>query len=285
MTILTSLLGRRSASPMERYARIVVVAVLVAMAVDEIFYAVKDWPLHDMDVYLGAAMRLRTGQPLYVPGDVAVDSFWYAPWFAVAWIPLTVLPRLVVAVLWSATLLAASAAVTVMLARMDRNGPMLALLVGPLLFAVSAGGNIQALMVLSLLWGFNRGSGPLWVAIAASMKYTPILLALTYVARREWFKAISAGLLAAALIGPGFVLGLANAGVRSQAAASLLGSSLPTYLILVVAFALLALAGPRRYSTLASSAAAVLALPRLFAYDVTLIATGASETKADGSNR
>src|SRR5204863_2168384 len=111
--------------------------------------------------------------------------------------------------------------VTVMLARMGRNGPMLALLAGPLLFAVSAGGNIQALMVLSLLWGFNRGSGPLWVAIAASMKYTPILLALTYVARREWLKAISAGLLAAALIGPGFVLGLLNAGVRSQAAASL----------------------------------------------------------------
>ena len=56
MTILTSLLGRRSASPLERYARIVVVAVLVAMAVDEIFYAVKGWPLHDMDVYLGAAI-------------------------------------------------------------------------------------------------------------------------------------------------------------------------------------------------------------------------------------
>ena len=285
MTILTSLLGRRSASPMERYARIVVVAVLVAMAVDEIFYAVKGWPLHDMDVYLGAAMRLRTGQPLYIPGDVAVDSYWYAPWFAIAWIPLTVLPRMVVAVLWSTVLLAASAAVTMMLARMGRNGPMLALLVGPLLFAVSAGGNIQALMMLSLLWGFNRGSGPLWVAIAASMKYTPILLALTYVARREWSKAISAGLLAAALIGPGFVLGLANAGVRSQAAASLLGSSLPAYLILVVAFALLALAGPRRYSTLASATAAVLALPRLFAYDVTLIATGVSETKADGSKR
>ena len=106
---------------MERYARIVVVAVLVAMAVDEFFYAVKDWPLHDMDVYMGAAMRLRTGQPLYVPGDVAVDSFWYAPWFAVAWIPLTVLPRLVVAVLWSTVLLAASAAVTMMLATNDSD--------------------------------------------------------------------------------------------------------------------------------------------------------------------
>jgi len=274
LSILTSLLGPRSAPRLERYGRLVLVAVLVAMAVDEVYFAVREWPLHDMDVYLGAAMRLRTGQPLYIPGDVAVDSFWYAPWFAVAWMPLTFLPRLVVAILWSAVLLAATAVGTVLLGRMGRNGPMLALLVGPLLFAVSAGGNIQALMVLSLLWGFNRGSGPLWVALAASMKYTPILLALTYLARREWFRAIAAGLLAAALIGPGFVLGLLRAGVRSQVALSLLGSSLPVYLIVVVAFALLALAGPRRYSTLASAAAAVLALPRLFAYDVTLISMG-----------
>src|SRR5436309_15799433 len=115
------------------------------MSLYEIFNAFKGWPLHDIDVYLGAAMRLRTGQPLYIPGDVAVDSFWYAPWFAVAWMPLTFLPRLVVAVLWSGALLAATAVVTVMLARIGRNGPMLALLVGPLLFAVSAGGTIQAL--------------------------------------------------------------------------------------------------------------------------------------------
>src|SRR5436309_15843508 len=126
MTILTSLLGRRSASPMERYARIVVVAVLVAMAVDEFFYAVKDWPLHDMDVYLGAAMRLRTGLPLYIPGDVAVDSFWYAPWFAVAWIPMTFLPRLAIAVGWSAVLLAATAVVALMLGRMGRRRTVVA---------------------------------------------------------------------------------------------------------------------------------------------------------------
>ncbi|TMB48785.1 MAG: DUF2029 domain-containing protein [Actinobacteria bacterium] len=267
-------MGDRATPPLERYARIVVVGVLAAIAIDNVYFAIVQWPLHDMDVYLSAASRLKSGQPLYIPGDVAVDSFWYAPWFAVAWMPLTFLPRLVVAVLWSGALLAATAVVTVMLARIGRNGPMLALLVGPLLFAVSAGGNIQALMVLSLVWGFNRGSGPFWVAIAASMKYTPILLALTYVARREWFRAISAGLLAAALIGPGFVLGLLNAGVRSQAASSLLGSSLPAYLIVVGASALLAIAGPQQYSTLASATAAVIALPRLFAYDVTLLAMG-----------
>jgi hypothetical protein len=275
--IVSSLLGSRSGSRLERYARIVVVAVLVAMAVDEVYFALKDWPLHDMDVYLGAAMRLRTGQPLYVPGDVAVDSFWYAPWFALMWVPMTFVPRLIVALMWSALLLVATGAVAVMLARIGRTGPMLTLLVGPLLFAVSAGGNVQALMVLSLLWGFNRRSGPIWVAIAASMKYTPILLALTYVARRQWFRAIAAGLLAAALIGPGLGLGLLSAGVRSQAALSLLGSSLPLYVFVVMGFALLALACPQRYSALASTTAAILALPRLFAYDVTLLAIGVSK--------
>jgi len=58
---------------------------------------------------------------------------------------------------------------------------------------------------------------------------------------------------------------------------SLLGFSLPAYLAVVVAFCMLAVAGPRRFSALASAAGAVLALPRLFAYDVTLTAVGATE--------
>ena len=69
--------------------------------------------------------------------------------------------------------------------RSGRTSPLLALLFGPPLFAVSAGGNIQPLMVLSLPWGTNRRSGPIWIAVAASAKYMPVLLGLTYLARRE----------------------------------------------------------------------------------------------------
>jgi len=107
-------------------------------------------------VYLEAARRLRHGRPLYVAGDVAVNSYWYAPWYAAAWVPFTFLPREVVAVAWSAVLLAATAAVALLLWRMRGTGALLALMVAPALFAVSAGGNVQALMVLALLLGFHR---------------------------------------------------------------------------------------------------------------------------------
>src|SRR5438105_5584212 len=143
--LLAGLLGPRSAPWLERYARIVVVAVLVAVALDEVYFAVKEWPLHDMDVYLAAAQRLRTGQDLYPLGGPFYAAYWYSPWYAVVWMPLTFVPRLVVAIAWSTLLLIATAAVTWTLARSGRSGPMVALLVGPALFAVSAGGNIQAL--------------------------------------------------------------------------------------------------------------------------------------------
>lgn len=278
--ILTGLLGARAAPRLERYARIVVVAVLVAIAVNEVYFAVRDWPLHDMDIYLAAGQRLREGQILYPLGGPFYASFWYSPWFAVLWIPLTYLPRLAVAIAWSAVLLVATALVTWLVGRSGRSGPLLALLVGPALFAVSAGGNVQAPMLLVLIWGLQRRSGPLWVGIAASLKYTPILLALVYVARREWLRAAAAVAIAAALIVPGFVLGLGQAAVKSQAneAMSLLGFSLPAYLTVVIAFCMLAVAGPRRFSALASAAASVLALPRLFAYDVTLMAAGVSSS-------
>ncbi len=111
-SILVGLLGPRSAPPLARYARIVVVAVLVAIAVDEIYFAVMEWPLHDMDIYLAAAQRLRTGQELYPLGGPFYASFWYSPWYAVVWVPLTFLPRLAVAVAWSTLLLIATALVT-----------------------------------------------------------------------------------------------------------------------------------------------------------------------------
>jgi hypothetical protein len=49
-----------------RLAQIVIIAVLVAIGVNHVVFAVRDWPLGDMDVYLAAAQRLRDGDPLYV---------------------------------------------------------------------------------------------------------------------------------------------------------------------------------------------------------------------------
>lgn len=260
-----------------RAARLVVLAILIGIGISHLVFAVRDWPLGDMDVYLAAARRLRDGEPLYVAGDVAVNSFWYAPWYAILWVPLTYLPRDVVAVTWSATLLAGTAAVMLLLAREGRFGVVLALLVGPPLVAVSAGGNVQSLMLLALIAGFHRSWGPVAVAAAASMKLTPILMVAAYVARREWTKAVVAVGITAFLLIPSYLMGITHAGVQSEAAPSLLGVSPILYGAVVAVALIIALRVPRRFALLAAATAAVLALPRLFVYDVTLVASGVAE--------
>ncbi|MBA2634687.1 MAG: DUF2029 domain-containing protein [Chloroflexi bacterium] len=262
-----------------RVAQLVVVAVLVGIGVNNIVFAIRDWPLGDMDVYLAAAERLRAGQPLYIAGDVAVNSFWYAPWYAVLWVPLTFLPREVVAVGWSAILLVATALVTALLVAQGRRGALLGLLVGPALFAVSAGGNVQSLMLLALLIGVHRRWGPVAVAAAASMKFAPILLVAVYAARREWWRALLSLALTAVLVAPAIPMGIAGAGVRSDAAPSLLGVSPVLYAAVVCAALAAVFLVPRRHATLAAATAVVLALPRLFVYDVTFVAVGAADDR------
>ena len=267
-----------------RAARLIVLAILIGIGISHIIFAIRDWPLGDMDVYLAAARRLRDGEPLYVAGDVAVNSFWYAPWYAVLWIPLTHLPREIVAVFWSAILLMATGAVALILARERRFGRVLALLVGPPLVAVSAGGNVQPLMLLALIIGFHRGWGPLAVAAAASMKFTPILLVAAYVAKREWKKAALSVGIAAVLLVPSYLMGITRAGVQSEAAPSLLGVSPILYGVVIGLGVVIALRVPRRHALLAAATAAVLALPRLFVYDVTLVASGVAKPSADEVN-
>lgn len=273
-------------SPTRGVARIgwiVVVAVLAGIGISHVVFAIRDWPLGDMDVYLEAARRLRDGEPLYVAGDVAVNSYWYAPWYAVLWVPLTYLPREVVAVGWSAVLVAASAAVAWLCYRFGRHGALLALFVGPPLIAISAGGNIQALMVLTLLVGFHRRWGPAAVALAASMKFAPILLAAAYLARGEWLRAAVSVVLTGVLLVPSFLMGITDAGVRSDAAPSLLGVSPILFGASILAALVVTFLVPGRFALLSATVASVLALPRLFVYDVTLVAVGAAKEPVSGS--
>src|SRR5918993_1272457 len=67
----------------------------------------------DLDAYLGAAMRLREGGNLYpaLPPGVSQESpllYRYAPWFAVAFIPLTYIPRSILVPIWDLVLVAAT---------------------------------------------------------------------------------------------------------------------------------------------------------------------------------
>lgn len=283
-----SFLGHRAtaefrSSRVVRYAAIVVFAVLIGIGVNHVAWAVMQWPLGDLKVYLAAGERLRAGEPLYLLTD-PYNTFWYAPWFAFAFVPLTFLPQTIVAVGWSMLLVGCSVGVGAVLWRAGGRASLaLAALAVPALFAVSAGGNVQAPLVLALLLALHRTSGPGWIAIAASLKFTPILFALVYAARGEWKRAAITVVATAALIGPALALGLPLGHVEAWqgAAPSILAWGIPIYVGAVGVCCVAAFLVPARYSALPAATGAVLALPRLFVYDVTLLVAGAADDPAD----
>ena len=188
-----------------RWSRWVVLGVLVAMAASHLRWMIADWNLHDARYYYDAAVHLRHGENLYVVGDPR-STFRYPPWFAAAWIPLTFLPKEAAVIAWSVAMLVASAWAIWPLIRQGTPAALLAaLLFGELLFAISSIGNVQPLMVGLLLWGIPRRSGPFWIALAASLKVTPLAFVLVYVARREWWRAGLAAGLTLVFVAPMFL--------------------------------------------------------------------------------
>ncbi len=105
-------------SPQSRLRMAVVVGALATL-IGLTSYALLTYALSrhvgvDVAAYWNAAERLRDGQPLYVAGPPnASDLYRYAPWFAVAWIPLTYLPHDAVVAAWVGLMIAAALASTV----------------------------------------------------------------------------------------------------------------------------------------------------------------------------
>ena len=165
----------------------------------------EHWGFEDVEAYWQAALRLREGLPLY-PVGVDPDSsavFRYTPWFAGLWVPLTYLDRTVVEWAWAAALGAASVAVLVALVRIRTAAAFaLAMIITPWLLSLVQVGNIQPLVAAMLAFGISRRSGPIWLAISASLKVVPILYALVYFARREWVRLGIAVALSAILSAP-----------------------------------------------------------------------------------
>lgn len=61
-----------------------------------------------------------------------------------------------------------------------------------------------------LVWGVERRSGPLWIAIGASLKAVSLLLALVYAGLGEWRRAGLALLLTAVMVAPAFLYDLSG---------------------------------------------------------------------------
>lgn len=182
-----------------------VIGLLILWAIGEVWLLRANWGFEDVRAYWDAALRLRNGLPLYGgtddPNSYAV--FRYAPWFAWLWVPLTYLPRQVAELLWGGLLGASSIAVLVALVRLRTAAAVaLAILLLPMFFALTQVGNVQPLLVAMLAFGISRRGGPLWIALAASIKATPIIYALIYVARRQWTRLAIALAATAILVAP-----------------------------------------------------------------------------------
>jgi hypothetical protein len=240
-------------------------------------YAVSRPIGSDVAAYWNAAERLREGQPLYVAAEPnASDVYRYAPWFAVVWVPLTFLPEQLVVGGWVGLMIAAALVSTVPLLWRGPAGWAAFALFMPLQLQGAIFGNVQPLLVLILMWAVERRSGPLWIAVGASLKATPLALALVYAGRGEWARAGWAVVLTAGLVAPMLLFDLAayptGPGPNQM---SLAGVS--SFLFVPVALASLVVAyamARTPYGWLAGAVAVVAATPRMLTYQTGYILIG-----------
>lgn len=260
-----------------RAARLVARGVIIGLGIVYLYWAVAIWDLADATAYWEAALRLRSGADLYVPApDIEANNIYrYSPWFAWATIPFTFLPMWVAGLLWSLVLIAASCLAVVPLAR--RGAWLQVAFFWPVLIGISSQGNVHALMLAWLVHGLERRSGPLWIALAASLKAVPLAFALVYLGRAEWRRFAAAVGLTVVLVSPAFLLYGDQLGnyVTDPGGGVLLAAWPPLLVAVALAAALATLRLARSpYGWLAASLTAALALPRFFAYDITFLLPG-----------
>jgi hypothetical protein len=197
---------------LRRLPRNVVMAVLLGYLAYTLASWFLVWDPADGGAYYDAAFRLVHGQPLYPTVNAeAHEVFRYAPWFAIAWIPLTLLPREVALHAWSLAMLGcAVAAVWPLLRRPSWARVALAALVGQTLAETAMFGNAHPLVVALLVWTAGRRSFPAWVGVAASIKLVPLAFALVWAGHREWAKAAIAVGVAALLFAPMLLFDLSS---------------------------------------------------------------------------
>lgn len=242
----------------ERAMRLVAVAILVAYGLLQALN-VLSFGMEDAGAYWDAASRLTHGGPLYPAADPnAPDTFRYAPWFAWAWVPLTMLPRDPVMAVWGAVLVIASVACVVpMLRTRTPEGLALGILLGGFLLRAASTGNVQPLLLAGMIYG-----GPVGIALGASLKVAPIFALLGY---RDWRK-IALGLgLTAVLVAPMLLYDLSAYPTSGNGI-----GEMAFYWPLGLAGAYLALTN-ERYRWLGAAMAVMFLVPRLYPYTLSYL--------------
>jgi hypothetical protein len=257
-----------------RLARIVALAVIIGIGLFNLLEAATHWTLSDAAAYWNAGLRLREGGSLYplVKNVDASEVYRYAPWFAWLAVPFTYLPAQVAEAIWSAMLLAGSALALMPLAR--ARAWVAVAFFAPILVGISAVGNVHPLLIAALVWTVERRSGPLWIGIAASLKIFPILFTLLYLGRGQWVRAGVTLAVTAVLWAPALLYDLRGYTTEAGQAASLISVPILWAVVVGAAMGLTLRLAPGRYGWLAAAVSVVLALPRLFVYDVTYLMVG-----------
>lgn len=260
---------------LQKWARLLATALIVGVGLSQAILAIGDWHLRDMAAYWEAALRLRDGEPLYpaLADSEASEVYRYAPWLAWTFVPLTFLPRELANVVWSATLLVASAASLWPFARAGHW--LLVAFFGSVLIGISAIGNIHPLIIAALVLGVERRSGPLWIGLAASLKIFPILLAFVYAGRRQWGRFAASLAIGAFLWAPALLYDLGEYSTDPGQAGMLINAPWAYAFVVAAGVGAIWLLGRTRYGWLAAAATLCLALPRFFVYDVTYLMVGA----------
>jgi hypothetical protein len=273
-------------------AKVISLAICIGVGLAFVFSNGVSWDLEDMDAYWNAAVRLKDGLELFpaVPDPSAADVFRYSPWFAWLWIPLTSLPKAAVQVGWSALLLGSiPVSIGPLLRQRSAAAICLGALAGGLLVKTASTGNVHALLIALLVWGVGRRSGPLWIGLAASLKFAPIAYALVYTGRREWGRVAATLLLTVALVAPVLLYDLSEYPTDPGGSLSMLSIAGPVPFIAlgalgaVAAFAL----ANTRFAWGAASVAVLLLIPRLDLYGLTYLLVGltALPPRHPGSHR
>jgi hypothetical protein len=255
-----------------------VVGVLIG--INTFLLHLENDPLADVHAYYDAATRLNAGLPLYEQAATTnqAEFYRYPPLFAIAFRPLALLPYATASLVWEALVLASFVGLLWWIRPGKRGWLIIGTLAMPILWSLSIG---QAQVPMTLLMAIGA---PWSIALAANLKVLPALVAIWWIARRDWralgrFAAWMVALGAVQLVlDPADTLGfpsvftLGQVGEVRNWSPYVISPVLWAALVVVGTVAAFRL-GPTRWGWPAAVALAVLATPRLLLYQLmTLLA-------------
>ena len=265
--------------------RLVATALLLGVALSQVIFYLMPFEPVDATSYTWAGEAWRTVGNPYAEAPTVVDGnpiYRYAPWFAVPWVWLSLLPHDVVERAWAVLMAACGviAVVPMFQAHGVRALPFGGFMLGWLV-AIGLNGNVQPAIVAVLAWTLERKWGPLAIAACASLKAVPILFAVVYAGRGEWRKVAVTVALTGVLVAPMLLFEIPGLSTAPGESYSLFATSPITWIVVAIGAVLATVAAARsRYAWAVAGTAVALALPRAFLYDVTFLAPGAPRSAA-----